>query len=54
MGNSNFVKKHDWTKSELGPSAAWKNVDMDINMIGVGAVLRLGQKDKSGPDIELE
>ncbi|MBR5095551.1 MAG: hypothetical protein IK094_00395 [Treponema sp.] len=54
MGKSDFVKKHDWTKSELCPSAAWKNVDMDINMISVGAVLRLGQKDKSGPDIELE
>lgn len=54
MGNSNFVKKHDWSKSELCPSAAWKNVDKDINMIGVGAVLRLGQKDRSGPDIELE
>ena len=54
MGKSDFVKKHDWSKSELCPSAAWKNVDKDINMIGVGAVLRLGQKDRSGPDIELE
>ena len=54
MGKSDFVKKHDWSKSELCPSAAWKNVDMDINMISAGAVLRLGQKDKSGPDIELQ
>ena len=54
MGKSDFVKKHDWTKSELCPSAAWKNVDKDINMVSVGAVLRLGQKDRSGPDIELE
>ena len=54
MGKSDFVKKRDWTKSELCPSVAWKNVDKDINMLGVGAVLRLGQIDRSGPDIELE
>ena len=53
MGKSDFVKKRDWSKSELCPSAAWKNVDGDINLIGVGAVLRLGQKDRSGPDIEM-
>ncbi len=54
MGKSDFVRKNDWSKSELCPSAAWKNVDGDINMIGLGAVLRLGQKDRSGPDIEME
>ena len=54
MGNSDFIRKHDWTKSELCPSAAWKNVDGDINMFGVGAVLRLGQLDDSGPDIEMD
>ncbi len=54
MGSSDFVKKHDWTKSELCPSFAWKNVDWDVNMIGAGAVLRLGQLDDSGPDIQME
>lgn len=54
MGNSDFVKKRDWTKSELCPSAAWKNVDWNINMASVGAVLRLGQLDSSGPDIDME
>lgn len=54
MGSSDFVKKHDWSKSELCPSAAWKNVDYDINMFSLGAALRLGQKDRSGPDIEME
>lgn len=54
MGKSDFVKKRDWSKSELCPSAAWKNVDGDINLIGVGAVLRLGQLDDSGPDIEMD
>jgi len=54
MGSSDFVKKHDWTKSEISPSVAWKNVDWDVNLIGFGAVLRLGQLDDSGPDIEIE
>lgn len=54
MGSSDFVKKHDWTKSELCPSAAWKNVDYDINMFSLGAALRLGQLDDSGPDIQME
>lgn len=54
MGSSDFVKKHDWTKSELCPSAAWKNVDYDINMFSLGAAMRLGQLDNSGPDIEME
>ena len=54
MGKSDFVKKHDWSKSEICPSAAWKNVDWDVNLFSVGAALRLGQVDKSGPDIEME
>lgn len=54
MGKSDFVAKHDWTKSELCPSVAWRNVDWDVNMVGVGAVLRLGQLDNSGPDIEMD
>ncbi len=54
MGSSDFVKNRDWSKSELCPSAAWKNVDYDINMFSLGAALRLGQKDRSGPDIEME
>ena len=54
MGKSDFVKKRDWSKSELCPSAAWKNVDFDVNLFSAGAVLRLGQVDKSGPDIEME
>ena len=54
MGNSEFVKKNDWSKSELCPSIGWKNVDWDVNMISVGAVLRLGELDESGPNIEME
>lgn len=52
--NTNFLKKDDWSKSELRPAAAWKNVDGDINLFSVGAVLRLGELDTSGPDIEIE
>ena len=54
MGKSDFVRKNDWSKSEICPSAAWKNVDGDINMFGLGAVLRLGEKDRSGPDIQMD
>ena len=54
MGSSDFVKKHDWSKSELCPSAGWKNVDWDVNAFSMGAVLRLGQLDDSGPDIEMD
>ena len=54
MGKSEFVKKNDWSKSELCPSLGWKNVNWDINLISAGAVLRLGELDDSGPDIEIE
>lgn len=49
-----FLKKDDWSKSEIRPSAAWKNVGGDINLISTGAVIRLGELDTSGPDIEIE
>lgn len=54
LGDSDFVKKRDWSKSEICPSMGWKNVDGDVNMVSAGAVLRLGQKDRSGPDIEMD
>ena len=54
MGKSEFVKKNDWSSSELSPSVGWKNVDWDVNLFSAGAVLRLGQLDNSGPDIEME
>ncbi len=54
MGGSDFVKKNDWSSSELCPSAGWKNVDEKVNLFSAGAVLRLGQRDTSGPDIEMD
>ncbi|MDE7291139.1 MAG: hypothetical protein K2N58_03735 [Treponemataceae bacterium] len=49
-----FLNKEDWSQSEISPSAAWKNVDRDINLFSAGAVVRLGELDTSGPDIEIE
>lgn len=51
---TDFLKKDDWSRSEICPSVAWKNVDGDINLISAGAVLRLGELDTSGPDIEMD
>ena len=52
-GASDYMKKHDWQTSELSPSAAWKNVNGDVNAISVGTVLRLGALDNDAPDIEI-
>lgn len=51
---TDFLKKSDWSRSEVCPSVAWKNVDGDINLISAGAVVRLGELDTSGPVIEME
>ncbi len=48
-----FMKKDDWSKSDICPSAAWKNVNGTTNVISAGAVVRLGQPDENAPDIEI-
>lgn len=49
-----WTSSHDWERSELTPSVAYKNVDGDKHLIGAGAALKLGILDDSGPIIEME
>ena len=52
--DTNFKKQTDLSRSEIFPSVAWKNVDGDINLFSMGAVLRLGELDTEGPVIEMD
>ena len=44
----------DWEQSELTPSVGYKYLEGGIHAVSVGATLRLGQRDESGPEIRID
>lgn len=48
-----YLKKHDWDKSEFTASVAYKNQYENVNAISGGLNIKLGLQDENPPVIEL-
>lgn len=51
--NNNYLKAHDWDKSEFTTSLAYQNKYSTMNVISGGLNIKLGQQDTKPPVIEI-
>lgn len=52
--DTSFTNKKNWSKSDMSVASAWKQVAGDVNAISLGAVVNLGQQDRSAPVITID
>lgn len=50
--NNEYLKKNDWSQSEVNVYTAYKQMTKNINAISVGGDLLLGMEDKTAPVID--
>lgn len=51
--DTSFIKKSGWAKSDMEAGAAWRNLYGNMNAISAGAVINLGQPDRTAPEIQI-